>query len=381
MKCRVLQLRASPATFHGLMDADRELGQGREPDLILAYLPSDGTATVTVSAMAEVWPSSRRAGCETAHQFAGGEIAASGCLQFFWFDDPAHRIHIEALPGSHQEPPSETEIEAACTALAGCDAVLLLADGLRFPIRPLLAEMRRHRASLPPVLAGALASRPAPYDRDVGARVFLDDEVHPSACLFIAFHGIAMSVEQVRDFQPASPIYTVTRADDNVVHEIGGEPAVDWYRRFFLVDGQLAPMPQTAHSFPLVIDGPDPSRRDLCRAMRAFDEPEGAVTYWGDVREGEQVRLALGEDSSLVATAARLVVNRRPEAALLATFAGRETLLGEGAEDELADLYTTLGEAPLAGLFTFGEIGSGSSGSLALQNQTAWVALLAERKS
>lgn len=381
MKCRVLSLRASPATFHGLMDADRELGQGREPDLILAYLPSDGKAEVTVSAMSEVWPSSRRAGCETAHQFVGDQIATSGCLQCFWLDDAAHRVEIEVLPGTQDEPPAESEVEAICSRLAGCDAVLLLADGLRFPVRALLAELRRHRAGLPPVIAGALASRSAPYDHDAGARVFLGDEVHPAACLFIGFRGVAIDVEQIHDFEPASPIYTVTRAEGDVVHEIGGEPAVDWYRRFFLVDGQLAPMPQTAHSFPLVIDGPDPARRHLCRAMRAFDEPEGAVTYWGDVREGEQVRLALSRDSSLVTTAARMALERRPAAALLATFAGRESLLGEGAEDELGELHRTLGEAPLAGFFTFGEIGVTGAGNLALQNQTAWIALLTERTS
>ncbi|HEX9660321.1 MAG TPA: hypothetical protein VGA18_08470, partial [Rhodothermales bacterium] len=63
MKSRVVQLRASPATFQGLMDADRELGQNREPDLILAFLPSDGGAADTLEAMAEVWPASRRVGC------------------------------------------------------------------------------------------------------------------------------------------------------------------------------------------------------------------------------------------------------------------------------------------------------------------------------
>lgn len=382
MKSRVLQLRASPATFHGLMDADRELEADREPDLILAYLPADGTAADTLSAMSEVWPTSRRAGCEAAHQFADGEIATSGCLQFFWLDDAAHRIRFEVLQGSYDQPPEESAIETACAALAGCDAALLFADGLRFPVRSLITELRRHRAGLPPALAGALASRSAPYDGPgATARVFLDAAVHPSACLFIGFDGFTMDVELAHDFRPASPIYAVTRAEGQVVWEIAGESAVDWYRRFFLVDGHLAPMPQTAHSFPLIIDGPDPGRRHLCRSLRAFDDPPGAVTYWGDVREGDRVRLALGGDLSLVAAAARLARTRQADAAFLAAFAGRETLLGEEAEAEAAELHQALGGIPLAGPFTFGEIGPGAAGGVALQNQTALVALLTEKKT
>ena len=47
----------------------------------------------------------------------------------------------------------------------------------------------------------------------------------------------------------------------NVVHEIDGEPAVEWYRRFFTVGAEIAPMPDTAWRFPLIIEGPPPSAR------------------------------------------------------------------------------------------------------------------------
>ena len=380
MKSQVLQLRASPATFQGLMDADRELGQDREADLILAFLPPDGSIDDTIGAMAEVWPSSQRMGCEAVHQFAGGEVAATGCLHFFWLDRPGHRIWVEVLQGSRDVLPDDQAVEKACRSLTAADAVLLLADGLRFPTRYLVTELRRHRASLPPVIGGALASSYEPVDAGgTGARVFCDTFVFPSACLLLGFEGVGMDVELVHDFQPASPIYTVTAADNRVVHEIDGEPAVDWYGRFFTVDGQLAPMPQSAHSFPLIIEGPDPSRRRLCRAMRAFDAPEGAVTYWGDVREGEQVRLGLGQDLSLVRTATRMASKGHAEAALLATFAGRQALLGEGAESELADLYATLGAPALSGIFSFSELGPTADASLGVHNQTALLALLREK--
>lgn len=380
MKSRVVQLRASPATFHGLMDADGELGHSREPDLILAFLPPDGNAGDTLQAMAEVWPTSQRLGCETVHQFADAEIATSGCLHCFWIEDAVHGVKVEVLRGVHDSPPDEATIAALCRSLAKSDAVLILADGLRFPVQQLLTGLRRHRASLPQLIAGALASCPEPYDDDDGARVFLDTHVYPSACLVVGFEGFTADIEVVRDFRPASPIYTVTRADNNTVHEIDGDTAVDWYRRFFLVDGHLAPMPQTAHSFPLMIEGPDPARRHLCRAIRTFDEPPGTVTFWGDVREGEQVRLGLSHELSLVRTASEMSHARKAEAAILCAFTGRETLLGDGAERELADLTETLNDIALGGCFTLGEIGRNLGGGLAVHNQTALLFLLREKR-
>jgi len=42
----------------------------------------------------------------------------------------------------------------------------------------------------------------------------------------------------------------VTRAAGTALYEINGEPAVDWYARFFTVDGTLAPLPETAFPSP-----------------------------------------------------------------------------------------------------------------------------------
>lgn len=382
MKSRVVQLRASPATFHGLMDADRELGQDREPDLILAFLPPAGGAADTLAAMAEVWPSSRRLGCETPRQFADAEIGTSGCLQCFWFDDASHSVEVEVLSGFHDSPPDEASFEAVCRSLAGVDAALLLADGLRFPVGALLTELRRHRASLPRQIAGVLASCQMPGEiGDDGARVFLDTEIHPSACLVLGLRGFTMEHVLISDYAPASPVYSVTRAEENTVYEIDGVAAVDWYRRFFVVEGHLAPMPRTANDFPLMIEGPDPARRRLCRAMRDFDEPPGAVRYWGDVRDGECVRLGISKELSLVKTAARMSAGGPADAALLCAFEGRESMLGDRAEIELADLCEALHDVPLAGSLTFGEIGPGDGGALALHNQTALLALLREKSS
>ena len=377
MRCRVVQLRASPATFHGLMDAERELAQNREPDLILSYLPADGGAADTMAAMAEVWPTSRRAGFESPRQFADAEITTSGCLQCFWFEEPGHKVRLEVLEADREQPLEDSAVEAFCRSFSGADAVLFFADGLRFPVAPLVAELRRRRASLPPRMAGMLAACHELGD-GAAARVFLDTRVYPSACLALGFEGFTMDFEIVSDFAAASPIYNVTRAQGETVYEIDGVTAVDWYRRFFSVGSRLVPMPRSALGFSLMIEGPDPSRHRLCRTIRTFDEPAGAVRYWGDVREGEHVRLGLIQDFSLVRAASRLASEAASQAAFLGAFMGREAMLGERAEAELAELCAAIRDVPLAGAFTFGEIGGGAD-ALAVHNQTVLLALLRER--
>src|SRR6185295_14904493 len=102
-----------------------------------------------------------------------------------------------------------------------------------------------------------------------------------------------MQVEVFRGWTPASPIYTVTRAEGSVLYEIDGEPATDWYRRFFTVRDELAPLPEASQGFPLIIVGPSARRQELYRSLRAFDRPAGAVTLWGGIETGDQVRMGM----------------------------------------------------------------------------------------
>jgi hypothetical protein len=163
-----------------------------------------------------------------------------------------------------------------------------------------------------------------------------------------------------------------------VVYEIDGEPATEWYRRFFSVDGRLAPMPESSWRFPLIVEGPRPERQGLYRNLRCFDDPAGAVTFWGEVETGDQVRLGMGNGLSLVRTAAELRAGPAPEAAILYSCVGRQAVLGEMASQEVATIHQALGGVSLSGFFTFGEIGPTSRGHLAYYNQTAILVLLRE---
>jgi hypothetical protein len=354
---------------------------GRDPDLVLGFLPPEEDLSGTLALLAEAWPASLRFGCEAVTQFADADMTTRGSLQLFWFDDPGHHAVVEVVTGTREEPPPPEILDDLAQRLRASDGALLIVDGLRFPAERFLGDLRgRLQEGQLPLVAGGLASQEVPVSGD-GARVFFQDRIYSAACLAVALHGVRMRVEVVRGWSPASPVYTVTRAEGNVVYEIDGEPAVDWYRRFFTVNGGMAPMPDTAWRFPLVVEGPSPERQGVYRSMRLFDDPPGAVTYWGNVHTGDRVRLGMGNDRSLVNTASGLSAGQEPEAAILYSCVGRELVLGGMAPDEVSNIHRVLGGAALSGFFTFGEIGPTPGGGLAFYNQTAILVLLSEERS
>lgn len=372
MQSRTVHLPGGACPQAVLIEATQDAG--RPPDLALAFLPPEDSLRQTLAAMTAAWPDALRVGCEAVTQFADEEATGNGAIQLFWFDDPGHRATVEVIPGTHGEPPSARRVEAVARRIAGSDGALLLVDGLRFPAEPFLADLRRILVSVPPLVAGGLASRMT----TVGARVFVGERVLPSACLAITLHGVAMRVEVMRGWMPASPVYTVTRAEGGKVHEIEGTPAADWYRRFFTVQGELAPMPATANRFPLIVEGPRPERQGLYRAMIGFDDPPGSVTFLGDVETGDRVRLGMGNELSLVGAAGELAVGSPPQAAILYSCTGRESLLGERSSAEVGAIHRALGGVPLSGFFTCGEIAPTARGNLGFYNLTAILVLLRE---
>jgi hypothetical protein len=350
----------------------------RPPDFVLAFLPPEENLRDVLAAMTLAWPDSLRLGCEAVTQIAGAETTQRGTVQLFWLDDPRrHHVWVEVVPGTHGEPPPRRRVESVARRVIAADGTLLLMDGLRFPAERFLADLRRSLGGLQAPVAGALASQREPVT-GAGARVFVGERVLPSGCLVLTLHGIAMHVAIVHGWSPASPVYTVTRAAGSTVWEIDGEPATDWYRRFFTVGGELAPMPATANRFPLLIEGPRPERQGLYRSLRAFDQPCGAVTFWGDLETGDRVRLSMANDTTLEGTAAELLSGFPPDAALLLSCPGRGLVLGERSLEEVAALQGVLGGTPLSGFYTFGEIGPTPRGDLAYYNHTAVLALLRE---
>lgn len=149
----------------------------------------------------------------------------------------------------------------------------------------------------------------------------------------------------------------ITRAAENVVHEIDGVPAMDFYTNYFGDAVEATP------EFPLgVLDGD----QFYLRAPMGTCPDSGAVTFAGDVPEGSLVHISAAErdaivhgcKTSLAAANDGLAAQAGHEAAgvIIISCAARKQLLGTRTDQEYSAVRKALGDVPVIGFYSYGEI-------------------------
>jgi hypothetical protein len=166
-------------------------------------------------------------------------------------------------------------------------------------------------------------------------------------------YGVATGWRQV------GAVGQVTRATGATVHEIDGNPAIDFYRKY------LGPGTKPTAEVPLAILNARDASEYLRASWGVVDETTGAVTFLATVPEGARVRLTLADrdeiltgcGESLAIAKSNLAAGAQPAAALFFSCAARKILLGTRTQEELRLIRDTLGDAvPICGFYGYGEI-------------------------
>jgi hypothetical protein len=166
-------------------------------------------------------------------------------------------------------------------------------------------------------------------------------------------YGVATGWHQVGE------VGHVTRATGATVHEIDGEPAIDFYRKY------LGPGTKPTAELPLAILNASDASEYLRASAGVLNDATGAITFFATVPEGARVRLTLanrdeiltGCAESLSIATSNLPAGAEPAAALFFSCAGRKILLGTRTQDELRLIRGKLPDAvPICGFYGYGEI-------------------------
>lgn len=240
---------------------------------------------------------------------------------------------------------------------AGTSGVLLMADPFTFPADELLEAANRSHPGLP-VVGGMASAGMSPGSN----RLVLDGEVLDSGAVGVAM-GAGVRVETVvsQGCRPVGTPFVVTRAESNIVYELGGRTALE---RLGDVAESLPPSDRAllgrALHFGTVIDEHKDTfgRGDfLIRNVMGGDPGTGAIAVAGAVPVGStaqyQVRDAAAADEDL----RQLLTGHHAGGALLFTCNGRGTRLFPGPDHDAAAVTDGLGGAPLAGMSCAGELG------------------------
>jgi small ligand-binding sensory domain FIST len=221
-----------------------------------------------------------------------------------------------------------------------------------------------------------------------GNRLVLDGEVHDGGLVGVALSG-PVSIRTVisQGCRPIGERYMVTRAEQNVIHELSGEPALERLTALFAsLDEQEQHLARRALHIGVVMDEQRNrfERGDfLVRNLIGADQRTGSVAIGDVVKEGQTVQFHLRdarsatEDLHLMLAAERARHAGPPLGALVFSCCGRGRGLFGKPHHDISVLRERVGEIPTAGFFAQGEIGP-VGGRNFLHGYTASVALFSE---
>ena len=242
-------------------------------------------------------------------------------------------------------------------------AVILLSDPYSFPTDAVLDGIADAAPGVP--VLGGLSSARSPMGE---AALFTDERVVTEGAVGLCLNGVELLPCVSQGAAPLGREMTVTAAEDNVIYELAGRPAVEAIEQTV---SELAleerALVAAGLLIGIVIDGGKPEYEQgdfLVRGVTGADPESGAITVGAVVAPGEVVRLhardarSAGEDLRrelrLRATA---IGGRRPAGALVFSCNGRGQGMFGARDHDATMVQAELNGVPAAGFFAAGEIG------------------------
>ncbi|MFZ5861687.1 MAG: FIST signal transduction protein [Nitrospirota bacterium] len=200
-------------------------------------------------------------------------------------------------------------------------------------------------------------------------RLLIGDTVATEGVVGVALSGnlpIATVVSQ--GCRPVGGRFLITRAEGNVIYELGGRPAFGCLQEMYAA---LSPAEQELarrglHLGLTINEAQSQFERGdfLVRGLVGADQQEGSLAVGDLVREGQTVQFHIRDRESASEDLNTLLAAQdqpnhapTPEAALLFSCNGRGRRLFGRAHHDVTMVRSRLGKIPVAGFFAQGEIG------------------------
>jgi small ligand-binding sensory domain FIST len=366
-----------------------EMGEG-DPNLILVFVSEhhkEGFGKVSALVGSE-FGSSLVFGCTARSVIGGGREVEHG---------PGLSLTAAILPGVSLHPfhfgmdslPDGPEAREAWEKRFGPELephFLLLSDPFSFDVEPFMRDLA---VAFPHSKAfGGLASSGTALGDNA---FFIGSEVHRQGLSGLAFSGnVEIETLVAPGCRPIGTPLFVTRAQDNVLCELDGKPALDVLRELYSsLDQEDRNLARGSLFLGLEMRGDQPSYGQgdfLIRNLLGSDEATGGLVIGGVARDRQVVQFHLrdAESSSRdledrLSWLARLDP-RGWDGALLFSCLGRGAALFGRQDHDSALFQQYLGPISLGGFFGNGEIGP-VGGSTFLHGYTSAFALFRGRKA
>ncbi len=240
--------------------------------------------------------------------------------------------------------------------------LLLLADPFSFPVEAFLARIAEDHPDLP--IVGGMASgglRPGGNTLVCGSRTY-----DSGAVGVLVGGGARIRPVVSQGCRPIGAPFVITRAEANLVIELGGRPALERLREVF---AGLAPEDRELVKSSLFIGRAATEYKDrfgpgdfLVRSVAGADPDSGVLAVGDMVRTGQTVQFHVRDAASAHDDLTALLIRARaagptPAGALVFSCNGRGTRLFADPHHDARCLADVLGPLPAAGFFAQGEFG------------------------
>jgi len=238
-------------------------------------------------------------------------------------------------------------------------ALLLLGDPFSFPADVLLELVNDEHPGVPVIGGMASAGQTPGSNRLIWGRETFDQ----GAVAVMLQGGAKITTVVSQGCRPIGQHYVITKAERNVILELGGVSAYRRLEELFqtLPTRDQEMVQQGLHVGRVVSEYQDQFEQGdfLIRNVVGVDPDAGAIAIGDFVRPGQTVQFHIRDADTADAELRQLLSHLEvsPAAALLFTCNGRGTRLFSEPHHDATAIQNAAGAVPLAGLFAAGELG------------------------
>ena len=259
-------------------------------------------------------------------------------------------------------------------------ALIILADPYSFPAPSVIQRLNEDQPGT--CVLGGMASGGMGPGKNA---LFFESQMLHEGAVAVWIHG-ATQVHSVvsQGCRPIGRPFVITKAEQNVIQELGGRPAVIQLKQVFdeLSTSDQALVQNGLHVGSVVNEYQDQFELGdfLVRNVEGLDPDSGAIAVGDFMRPGKTIQFHVRDQHSADAELRELLskvkheTTKTPVSALLFTCNGRGTRLFTAPDHDAGCVQEILGDIPVAGFFAQGELGP-VGGKNFLHGFTASIAL------
>ncbi len=241
--------------------------------------------------------------------------------------------------------------------------MLVLGDPYSFPADVMLERLNEDRPGLQ-VVGGMASSAAAPGEN----RLFFGRSTETQGAVTVVLDGpVQIKAVVSQGCRPVGQHFVVTRAERNVIYELGGKPALLQLKEIFdtLPTSEQRLVQSGLHLGRVVNEYQDRFEQGdfLVRNVMGIDPDDGSVAVGDYFRPGQTVQFHVRDQASADSEMRSMLSQLRddpaasPQGGLLFTCNGRGTRLFSEPDHDASLIKATLGAIPVSGFFAAGELG------------------------